>query len=126
MHYQDYEPFCLPLKKFKQCAYEALDGKDLLDGLFEFMGDSVVVPTGQEWEDEVMMPFLQRIISKQKEMKKAEQIRKKSKFCNILFILMYSKSSVCRNHRKPLQNILGSSQEKISNFCCDFLFKPTL
>ena len=59
-----------------------MDAKDLLNGLFEFMGHSVVVPTGQEWEDEVMTPFLNQIISKQKEIKKKsveQQIKRKSK-----------------------------------------------
>ena len=62
--------YYLPLQKFNHCVYEARDGKDLLDGLFEFMGDSVVVPTGQEWEDDVMKPFLDALISKHKEIKK--------------------------------------------------------
>ena len=66
-----------------------MDAKDLLNGLFEFMGHSVVVPTGQEWEDEVMTPFLNQIISKQKEIKKKsveQQIKGKSKLVKSTYI----------------------------------------
>ncbi len=51
--------------------------KDVLDGLDTFMEDSLVLPTGQEYEDDTLLPILQKLVRKRKETKMLEdQMRK--------------------------------------------------
>ncbi len=50
-----------------------------MDGINLFMDQSLVVPTGQHWEEEVLMPFLRSIILKTKEKtEKLTELRRKS------------------------------------------------
>lgn len=76
-------------QNFKSCVYEATSKEDLVDGINAFMDQSLVVPTGQHWEEEVLMPFLRGIIFKQKEKtEKLIELRRKSMYVTIIQILV--------------------------------------
>ncbi len=52
---------------------------DLLAGLKSFMEDSLVLPTGQDMEEEALTTLIHQLIEKQKEKRRAEKALTKGK-----------------------------------------------
>ena len=89
VHCQCLISIALPnLQKFKYCAYGSTIKKDLVDGLDTFMEDSLVLPTGQHYEEDTLMPILQRIMKKGKEVKENEERMKRGIF-DFLLLMHY-------------------------------------
>ena len=60
-------------QKFKYCAYESMCKQDILEGIDHLMDDSLVIPTGQPWECETLIPIINRLVKKEKEVRIAEE-----------------------------------------------------
>ena len=64
---------CFYLQKFKYCAYESTNKQEIVEGIDHLMDDSLVIPTGQPWEQETFLPVIKRLMKREKEVRKAEE-----------------------------------------------------
>ena len=57
-------------------VYEASSKQCLVDGIKSFLDNSVVLPTGQRWDEDVLAPVIRRIIAKQQQESKEKDVIK--------------------------------------------------
>ena len=80
--------FCYTLQRFKDVAYDAAFRQDLLDEFDQFMDDSLVLPIGQRYDQETLLPILHKLMEKEKKFVADMAVAniRKSKYPVLLFI----------------------------------------
>jgi hypothetical protein len=64
------------LKDFREIAYQAMDRRDLLNGINDFFTDSIVLPPG-EFDKELLLPIIEIAKVKHNNTKRRSTRRKK-------------------------------------------------
>jgi solute carrier family 4 (anion exchanger), member 2 len=48
----------MSIEDFRETAYQAMDRRDLLNGIYDFLSDSIVLPPG-DFDKELLYPILE-------------------------------------------------------------------
>ena len=75
-------------------AYDAAYRQDILDGFDTFMDNSLVLPVGQHYDQETLLPILHKLMKKEKEVvqEMTDITIRKGKKINYLYILVVTRT----------------------------------